>query len=185
MLLAGSPEHLLGHHQARAGVSTLASGEAVSMIGSGNLFKALALDGRASVSLSDGPSRLGISEDAHDFHRTAISWHFANGNELVGASLAHFALEYLGALPQMRLETVFKLFTCEQARGSSFLADLDEALSGQLANMKAAPEPWYSESNWIAECDKSFRQTLINAEQHGLGEVSTMLVGSPIFAAVH
>jgi hypothetical protein len=101
-------------------------------------------------------------------------------------SLAQFCLTYFSDLPQVRLETVFRVFTSHRSKGKNFLLDLEKCSEDSLRHLRETIDitdfpdfPAYEKK----EIDKwqKFRDV---SERNGLGIFSKVFLGSPIYTAL-
>jgi hypothetical protein len=170
IVLAGSPDNIIGNRVARQGVELSSTGDAIDTIGSSEILEVINTDevssavvggGRTSRRIPPAKKRVSAAPGNRNFEE-AIYTH----SREVG--LAIFCLSHLSALPEMSLETVFRVYSTYSSR------------AGNLFNDLAAEHEQGRKKYPTLYSDASLKE----AQRMGLMNLRRIYIGSPLYTAV-
>ena len=176
IVLAGSPDNIIGRRVARDGVMISSTGDAIGSLGSMNILEAIVTDEVPAVVLGGGRTSSAIPAARKTMHverrqvqpdRRQSSYNriYTRTSHI---ALALFCLDELSGLPEMNIETVFRVYSRSTARTGTLFEDLKvEYEEGR----KEYPD-LFTDDNLDA------------ARTLGLDKVRTVYLGSPLYTAV-
>lgn len=175
IVLAGSPDNVIGQRVVAQGVHISSTGDAIDSLGSMQILEAINTDEVASVVVGGGSTstripaakkRLALNTgnplEDHNWLRDRIYTHSRE------TGLAIFCMDHLAQLPQMMIETVFRVYSRRSAERGTIFDDL------KTENEKGREE---YPTLYTDEC-------LEEAKRIGLPNLRTIYVGSPLYTAI-
>jgi hypothetical protein len=175
IVLAGSPDYIIGTRVAKQGAQLSSTGDAIDTIGSSEILDVINSNEVSSVVMGGGrtnrriPSaERPISIAARD-RDTARDWFkktvYTHSREV---GLAIFCLNHLSNLPEMTIDTVFRIYSTYSSKGANLFEDLEvEHKEGQ-------------QEYAILYTEESLRE----ARRIGMANIRTIYIGSPLYTAI-
>jgi hypothetical protein len=195
ILLVGSPNNILGEQIAREGLIVPGSSGALSEI-----FALLELIGTEEPQyIESGPGPAVKIHGGHEEHY-GVCWQYTFGARSRALSLATLCFGYFGALPQARIEVLFRLFSKHSSKKASIYEDLrTEAFDAlvypaftvddfRVAAETKNPETgtWQVEpaSEDTTEASSNWERVYSAVKSFQFQKYDTVWVGSPLYVAL-
>jgi hypothetical protein len=172
IILAGSPDNLIGRRTFSQGIQISSTGDAIDSLGSGEILEVIRTDevpyvlagGRSTsdkIPPSIKPFRNVFMPHQSGYKATA----YTHSHEI---ALAIFCLHHLSNLPKLSVETVFRVYSRFESSSGSLFKQLESEYELGRSNY---PTLYKDEG-------------LTNAKQLGLDELHTIYIGSPVYTAI-
>jgi len=180
VLLAGSPENIIGQINIRDGVHIASTGEAMETLGSEDFLRAIEQDEPTRSTAYEPDFDDGIlSENIDWLHMTHVKSN--------AAPMAMFCFRHLTRLTEMRVETVFKVFSTLESVTGNFLSDLNleyEGIRSQLDEDDSKKPKWQQGAEHRKFVEEYWKARISKAKMLGLQNYKTVHIGSPVYTAL-
>jgi hypothetical protein len=175
IVLVGSPDNIIGGRVATQGVNIPSTSDAIDSFGSMEILEAIDIDEVSSVVVGGGrtgsripPATKRVSLPARNLLRSD-SWlrnMIYTHSRMIG--LAIFCLDYLSDLPEMNIDTVFRVYSKSTSGRGSFFNDL----KAEYKKGRQEYPTLYTDAG------------LKEARRLGLEKLRVMYIGSPVYTAI-
>lgn len=175
IVLAGSPDNIIGTRVAKQGIHLSSTGDAIDTIGSSEILDAINSNEASSVVVGGGRtsrriprSERPISIPARDRDTTRNWFKEAVYTHSREVGLAIFCLNDLSNLLEMSIDTVFRIYSTYSSKGANLFEDLEaEHKEGQREYAVLYTEEGLKEARRI-----------------GMANLRTIYIGSPLYTAI-
>jgi hypothetical protein len=178
IVLAGSPDNVIGNRVAREGLHLSSSGEAIETLGSSDILEAINAEepttlilgksyGKTSKKVQYAKSTISVQASGDDHE----DWPFGEGYVHATSresALAIFCLQHLAKLPEMSVDTVFRVYSKSSSKSVTLFSDVK---AEYVARRQAHPTLYTDERLKVAE-------------EIGLETLRTIYLGSPVYTAI-
>ena len=182
VLLAGSPKNIIGQTTLGDGIYLSSTGDAIDTLGSGDFLREIHTDEPNQSKNHHLQPNQTVSRGFTD-----VDWVYMVHTNSRSAPMAMFCFKHLRRLPEMQVDTVFKIFSKFDSVTGNCLSDLNlehEKVRLELDEDDSTKSQWQRGAEYREFVEAEWQTRIAEAKRFGLQNYRIVYIGSPVYTAL-
>ncbi len=182
ILLAGSPKNIVGQTTLGDGIYLSSTGDAMDTLGSRDFLREIQTDE------PNQSKNHNLQPEQTAFRGfTRVDWVYMFHTNSRSVPIAMFCFKHLTRLPQMQVDTVFKIFSKFDSVTGNCLSDLNlehEKVRLELEGDDSTKPRWQQGAKHREFVEATWQTRIAEATKFGLQNYRIVYIGSPVYTAI-